>query len=493
MAKQWNIRIDIDRTAAVSLHDQILAALTDRIRSGLLRPGDPLPGTRELSDQLGVNRKTIILAYEELIAQGWLISQAKRGTFVSPELPMFQQEHRISAITQQFSGRLADPAYRLYGRAFPLATSLEDTITDFTDGAPDTRLIPFEDMSSAFRAALLTSARGNRMGYGDPRGLGALRAELATMLRAERGLNATQDTLCVVRGSQMGIYLAAKVLLRPGDGVAMERLSYPPAREAFRACGGVVHSVEQDEYGMVPASVERLCRQHRIRAVYLTPHHQFPTTVTMPIERRMRLLSLADRFDFVIVEDDYDHEFHFSHSPMLPMASVDQAGRVIYIGSLSKILAPGLRIGYVVAPPPVIDRLASAIMLIDRQGNTVTERAAAEMLQNGKLKRHIRRAIKVYEHRCRSAVESVREGLGDMVHVNPPSGGLALWLQFSPPHHVARIAQQALQNHVHVLPGSVFCDDDVDIPAMRLGYGSLNETEFRHGIERLARAVRTAG
>jgi GntR family transcriptional regulator/MocR family aminotransferase len=204
----------------------------------------------------------------------------------------------------------------------------------------------------------------------------------------------------------------------------------------------------------------------------------------------MRLLALAEQFDFVVIEDDYDHEFHFSHSPMLPMASVDQGGRVIYVGSLSKILAPGLRIGYVMAPASVINRLANEIMLIDRQGNTVTERAAALLLQNGKLKRHIRRALKVYEQRCRSAVQTVQELLGDVVRVMPPSGGLALWVQFSQPQNMALLTQLALENNVRILPGSLFCDDGSDVAAMRLGYGSLNEPEFRRGIERLRDAMR---
>lgn len=490
MTKRWDISIDIDRTSSTSLTLQIVAALTDRIRAGLLRAGDALPSTRELAIRLGVNRKTLILAYDELIAQGWLVSHEKRGTFVSPELPVFKQEQRVAAVAQRLSGRLAEPAYTPYGDDRPLMAALGDGSTDFSDGAPDTRLIPFEDLSKAFRVALLESGRGNRMAYGDPRGLSTLRRELATMLRAERGLNADEDTLCVVRGSQMGIYLVAKILVRAGDSVAMERLSYPPARQAFRACGGVVHSVEQDEFGMIPDDLERVCCSHRIRAIYLTPHHQFPTTGTMPIDRRMRLLALAEQFDFVVIEDDYDHEFHFSHNPMLPMASIDQGGRVIYVGSLSKILAPGLRIGYVVAPASVINRLANEIMLIDRQGNTVTEWAAAELLQNGKLKRHIRRALKVYEQRCRSAVQAVQENLGDAVRVTAPSGGLALWIQFSRPQNMELLAQLALENNVRILPGSIFCDDRSDVPAMRLGYGSLNEREFRQGIERLRDALR---
>lgn len=489
MRKPWDISFDLVRTGSTSLNVQIVQAFIERIRSGLLRPGDALPASRELASQLEVNRKTIVLAYEELTAQGWLIAQQKRGTFVSPQLPAVRHEARVSAVAQRLCGRLPEPGYQAYGTQRELEMPAAEGVVDFSDGAPDTRLVPFEDLSRAFRLALLESARGNRLGYGDPRGLQLLRQELAAMLRAERGLNADADTLCLVRGSQMGIYLAAKILVRPGDSVAMERLSYPPAREAFRACGGTIHSVEQDEFGMIPDSLERICHTRRIRAIYLTPHHQFPTTVTMPIDRRMRLLALAEQFDFVIIEDDYDHEFHFSHSPMLPMASVDQGGRVIYIGSLSKILAPGLRVGYVLAPPAIINRLANEIMLVDRQGNTVTERAAAQMMHSGKLTRHIRRALRVYEQRCRLAVEAVQEQLGDIASVSAPSGGLALWVRFNPSFDVAQLARSALAQDIRILPGHLFNDGGAPVSAMRLGYGSLNEQEFRQGIERLGQII----
>ncbi|WP_236873585.1 aminotransferase-like domain-containing protein [Burkholderia sp. PAMC 26561] len=291
---------------------------------------------------------------------------------------------------------------------------------EFTDGVPDTRVIEFNAISAAFRLALIESARGNQMGYADPRGFLALRRQIASMLRHERGLNADENTLCVVRGSQMGIFLAARILVRPGDVVAMETLTYPAARDAFRSCGATVVGIEQDEHGLIPASLEKLCRRHRIKAIYLTPHHQFPTTVTLTADRRLRLLTLAEQFGFVIVEDDYDHEFHFTGSPMLPMASIDRFGKVIYIGSLSKVLAPGLRIGYIVAPASIINRIAYEVTLIDRQGNTVTERAAAALMDNGELKRHIRRALKIYQARRDFLMQLVAERLGQIASFQPP-------------------------------------------------------------------------
>jgi GntR family transcriptional regulator/MocR family aminotransferase len=489
MLRNWEFSIAIDRNSPVSLSLQISQALIEKIRSGLLRPGTSLAGSRELATQLGVNRKTIVAVYDELAAQGWLITEGKRGTFVSPALPVAEMEYKAEEILKHSAGSLPGPDYRPYGIEKQLPAAAKSGFIEFTDGAPDTRVISFEALSRAFRLALIESARSNRLGYGDARGLALLRQTIAAMLRIERGLNADEDTLCIVRGSQMGIYLAARLLVRPGDAVALERLTYPPAREAFRACGASVFNVDQDEHGMVPESLEKICRHHKIRAIYTTPHHQFPTTVTMPVHRRMRLLALAEQFDFVIVEDDYDHEFHFSHNPMLPMASVDRWGKVIYIGSMSKILAPGLRIGYVVAPPSIINRLANEIMLIDRQGNAVTERAVAELMQSGELKRHIRRALKVYEQRCQLATTLVQDKLSPVATVSPPDGGLALWLKLDLSIDMKRFESDAQQARVSVLTGGLFSDDLAPVNAIRLGFGGLDEREMCLGFERIRKVL----
>lgn len=489
MLRNWDFKIAIDRASAVSLNLQIGQAIVAKIRTGLLRPGTSLPGSRELAVQLGVNRKTVVLVYDELVAQGWLTTEGKRGTFVSPDLPEIASHGKSAKLRQAAGGALPGPDYLAYGTEKALPQPARAGVIEFTDGIPDTRVVPFEALSRAFRLALIESARGNRLGYGDPRGLALLRQTLAAMLRLERGLNADEETVCVVRGSQMGIYLAARLLVRPGDTVAFDKLTYPPARDAFRSCGATVVGVDQDEHGMMPASLEKLCRAGRIRAVYITPHHQFPTTVTMPVERRMRLLALAEQFGFVIVEDDYDHEFHFSHNPMLPLASVDRSGKVIYIGSLSKILAPGLRIGYVVAPPGIVNRMANEIMLIDRQGNSVAERAAAELMESGELKRHIRRAVRVYDARCTLASALVDEKLRGYATVSKPDGGLALWLKLDPRIDMKRFEQDAQDARVQILPGRLFSERHAEIHAVRLGFGSLDEREMKQGFERLRTAL----
>jgi GntR family transcriptional regulator/MocR family aminotransferase len=487
MLRPWKLKVDIRRDAGTAIYLQIAQRVIDEIKRGRLVPGTALPGTRELAEDLGINRKTVVLAYDELVAQGWLSAEGKRGTFVSSAIPALDEVFPASAPPV---ARNEVPRYALYGAEMPADVPQTRDMLDFGDGVPDTRLIPYEIISRAFRHALIVSARANRLGYGDPRGTPALREAIVSMVNMERGLNASLQNVCTVRGSQMGVFLAARLLARQGDVVVMEELSYPPAREAFRACGAEVLSVGQDAQGLRMDELEAICRRRRIRAVYVTPHHQFPTTAMMSADRRLKLLMLAEQYDFAIVEDDYDHEFHFSHHPVMPLASLDRWGRVIYVGSLSKVLAPGLRVGYLIAPARVIDRCASEIMLIDRQGNAVTELAAAELLNSGEVRRHVRRTLKTYNERRAVAGELVAKELGWAMRFDLPDGGLALWLRLDERYDIDRLVRDAASLNVRILSGVEFSDSARSIPAIRLGYGSLDQGELAIGIQRFSRALR---
>ncbi len=486
MLRSWNLNLRLKRDSTLSVYLQIAQQIIDEIKRGRLLPSTIMPGTRELADTLKVNRKTVRLAYDELIAQGWLTTEQRRGTFVSAELPSFvPREHANIQVTPTHA-----PEFNAYARHLaPEEDGALDQHIDFNDGIPDTRLIPFEMLSRAFRHALVDSSRANRLGYDDPRGMLILRQAIAAMLNMERGLSIGIENTCIVRGSQMGIFLAARILTRPGDCVVVENLTYPPAREAFRSCGATILSVGLDEHGLDVGALEKLCQQHRVRAIYVTPHHQFPTTVMMTAERRLKLLMLAEQYDFVIVEDDYDHEFHFHHHPVFPLASDDASGRVVYVGSLSKVLAPGLRVGYLVAAKTFIDQCLSEVMLIDRQGNSVTELAVSELMESGEIRRHIRRTLKTYNERRNILIELVRDELGEFVTFEPPVGGLALWLSFNEGINMDALAKTALTEGVRVLPGSTFSDEQNVINGIRLGFGSLNPGELTVGIQRLKRAI----
>jgi len=488
LLRPWPFKIAIRRGARIPVYLQIAYALIEEIRRGRLAPGSALPGTRELAEDMEINRKTVIEAYDELAAQGWVKTDRTRGTFVSSELPTVAEN----------GGRLPPPArhmpehpdFRLVGTAPNLSAFLpEKNLLVFDDGAPDTRQVPVGALARAYRSALTRAAQRNRLGYGDPRGSLALREAVSTMLNIDRGLTTTPDNICLTRGSQMAIYLTTRVLAGPRDPVVMEELSYPPAREAFRAVGAEVLPVGVDESGMRIDELEETCRRRRVRAVYVTPHHHFPTTVLLKPDRRLRLLALAEQFGFAVVEDDYDHEFHFAHQPMLPLASVDPWGKVVYIGSMSKLLTPSLRLGYIAAPKSFIDRIGAEIMMIDRQGDPATELAVAELIADGEIHRHTRKAMRLYAERRLLIAKLLAERFRDQVEFNLPDGGLAIWVKFTEPIDMEALVRAARSKGVQIQPGGAFTVSGRSIRATRLGFASMDAGELDRATRRLRQAV----
>lgn len=490
LRKSMELSIKIDRESRTAQYLQIAMAIIEDIQRGRLSPGVALPSTRDLAEELLVNRKTAMQAYDELIAQGWLASEKGRGTFVSPKLPVAQPAS-FAYRPVNTSGVPEIPDYRLPGQRVQIDTVLpERGVLAFDDGLPDTRLAPVAIYARAYRKSLLGMSRSNRLVYGDPRGSEALRSSVSRMLNADRGLNTTPDTICITRGSQMAIFIAARILTQPGDVVVMETLSYPPARDAFLAHGAKIETVGIDERGMRVDLLERVCRKHRVRCVYLTPHHQFPTTVLLPPERRLRLLTLADQFGFAIIEDDYDHEYHFAHRPMLPLASSDQWGKVAYIGSLSKVFAPGLRSGYIAGAKRLIDRAAEEVLLIDRQGDPAAESAIAELIDTGEMQRHSRKVLQVYESRRAQLAELLTHHFGSSIKFDLPDGGLAFWARFDESIDTAKLVAAGRLNHVRLLSGAAYSMSGELTSGIRLGFASLNSQELEEAVKRTVAASR---
>jgi GntR family transcriptional regulator/MocR family aminotransferase len=345
-------------------------------------------------------------------------------------------------------------------------------------------------LSRAYRSSVQRAFRENLLLYRDPRGSSLLREKVAAMLKSERGLAVTAENIFITRGSQNGIFIAARTLISPGDTVLVESLTYESAVAALGACGARIVSVRLDEDGVDVRDVEQQCRAHSVKAIFLTPHHQFPTTVALRPQRRLRLLELSRQFGFAIIEDDYDHEFHFESQPLLPMASY-ALSRVIYVGSLSKLLLPVLRIGYIAAPKAFIDAVAHTVSLIDAMGNTLTENAAAELIENGELRRHARKVFQVYAARRLAFGRALTEELGDVVHFHMPDGGLAFWLTFPRSADLDRIEAQLPALGVRVADSRSFATSKAAPRGLRIGFASLREDEARVALRTVARAARS--
>ncbi len=462
-----------------TLAARVSSFVVSEIQRGRLCAGQRLPGSRALASALAVERDTVVRAYDELVAEGWLTSRAQAGTFVAAELP-------VKTVRKPKTTRVAVPERAAFARPAMPGLSIESIPKGaiyLGGGVPDVRLVPREALMRAHRRILRTSAR-TRLDYGDPRGEVTLRRALARMLGEERAIAVGEDGVLVTHGSQHAVDLVARVLLRPGDRVVVEDPGYPPIRDTFRLAGATLVPVPVDARGLDVAALARRCEEAPVRLVYLTPHHHYPTMAVMAPERRAALLALAKKHRFAIVEDDYDHEFHFGGRPVLPLASADAHGSVIYVGSLSKMLAPGLRLGFLVPPRELLEDLVRVRFASDRQGDHAKEAAVASLIDDGELTRHVRRARRVYLARREVLVSELRRALGDRVFVEEPSGGLAVWARID--RDVERLRDRALAKGVMFFVGKDFTFDQRPLPFARFGFGSLDEKE-------LVRAVRIVG
>jgi GntR family transcriptional regulator / MocR family aminotransferase len=480
--RAWTLALPVDRDDPAPVVRQIARAIAAHVGAGRLRPGERLPGTRALSRVLDVHRNTVAAAYAELAAEGWVDSAAGRGTFVSAEIPAAPGPRPPPVSAAARAART--PGYDLPpGPPPPRARPRPRGTIDLEGGIPDLRLVPAAEIARAYRRAL---RRPGILGYADPRGQPALRAALGAMLRTTRGLDPDPERLLVARGSQHAITLAARALVRPGDAVAVEALGYPAAWESFRAAGARLVPIPVDEDGLRVDALEAAARRERLRALYLTPHHQYPTTATLPAGRRLALLRLAAAERFAIVEDDFDSEFHYDGRPVLPLAASDPAGVVVYVGTLSKVLAPGLRLGYLHAPLELIACAAEHRRYDDRQGDGALELALAELLEDGEIPQHAWRMRRIYAARREALAVALRAELGEALAFAVPPGGMALWCRAAEGIDVERWAADAEEAGVRFDTARRFAFDGAPRPALRLGFAADAERELREGVRRMA-------
>lgn len=463
------LALDIEKEPHGPLFLAIAEAITRDIMRGRLKPGSRLPGTRALARELGVHRNTVDAAYQELTMQGWLYAQPARGTFVAEDFPDSMVEPVAVSVPVEHA---------------PVRPQLA-----FSDGAPDPKLVPDKALARAYRRALLSPSFRIGADYGDARGTPTLRHALSSYLASDRGVVADPARLLITRGSQMALFLAAKAAIKPGQAIAVEEPGYPLAWAAFRAAGAAVQGVPVDEGGLSVAALEEAkTHDQRITAVYVTPHHQYPTTVTMGAARRLQLLELVERHGLTLIEDDYDHEYRFEGRPVLPLAARAPADLpLIYVGSLSELLSPGIRLGYAMAPEPLLSHMATARAAIDRQGDAPLEAALADMIRNGDLGRHARKARRIYRTRRDVLASALSNHLGEQIIFDSPAGGLALWLQCQNVS-AESWAERAEAAGLALLPGTRFALKCPAPQAFRLGYAALDEAEIVRAVEILAQS-----
>ncbi|HSU41670.1 MAG TPA: PLP-dependent aminotransferase family protein [Polyangiaceae bacterium] len=481
--------IDLDPQDDAPLFVQISSSLARDIARGRLRPGDALPGTRTLAETLGVHRSTVVTAYAELTAQGWVATRPGGATFVAASLPDVKPRRFAPRATKagvaDTTGFELEPAF-VRPQQIP---QLPPGGLYLWGGMPDPRLVPLDLLARAYRRVAQRQGRALFSYSADTYGHEMLRRAIARLATDARGLAATADNVLITRGSQMALDLSARSLIRPGDVVAVEALGYPNAVNVFRRAGAVVVPVRVDQHGIDVNALVALAREKTLRLIYVTPHHQYPTTVTLSATRRLALLDLARREHIAVLEDDYDQEFHYDGRPVLPLASSDPTGNVIYVGTLAKILAPGLRLAFVVAPAPLLARMAAERALIDRQGDAVLECSIAELIDDGDVERHVRRTRRIYRSRRDAFCENLERELGGVIRFRRPPGGMAIWADVAPELDVEAWQECARQRGVYFQIGRQFALDGAPIQSVRFGFAFLDEKESATGIRRLGEAA----
>lgn len=467
MLRPWNLTIEIDKSSSKAIYVQLADSIAADIQSGRLPKGTALPSSRSLANQLKLNRNTVVEAIQLLLSEGWIVSQERRGTFVAQQLPYhfnLQTVEKSQASDHHISQRIL-----------------------FDDGNPDSKIAPIEQLGRAYRQIFKRSARWKMMGYADPRGHIDFREAIATMLNLERNMQIDKNNLCISRGSQMAMYLVAQCLLQKDDYIFVESPGYHAAWKIFENAGAKLIYIPVDAEGLVVEElIPHLKGKHNVKALYLTPHRQYPTTVTLTQIRRSKLIALSNQYGFTIIEDDYDYEFHFEQEPCYPLASHKELKNSIYIGTLSKVVAPALRIGYLTSSDQsLLNKISDLRYIIDIQGDNIMEQAVLELIQDGTIRRHIRKATLHYQKKRDFMVSQLNKHLQDHVDYTYPQGGLAVWLSFKYKIDWPLLFRKLSERSVHI-PHPENYNVGNAYGGLRLGYGSLSEELIEEGIIILA-------
>jgi GntR family transcriptional regulator / MocR family aminotransferase len=469
------IELFVDPAQRRGISNQLFEQVRSAVVSGRLAEGDRLPPTRELAEQLGVSRQTITTVYGQLVAEGYLEGRAGGGTFVcDTTTPAKALRRPVSPLApvEVFEPDLPAPPARA-GYA------------DLRIGQPDPALFPLTE----WRHCIVSSLQQSPANYGDPAGSAELRRSLAHWIGMSRGVDVGPDQLVVTAGAQHAIYLVARVLLRPGDTVAVEDPGYPPIRRLFISLGIRVIAVPVDANGIV---VDRLPAGAKV--VYVTPSHQSPTGVTMSLARRRELLAFAERHGVAIIEDDYDSEYRHTDRPLEPLQRLDRTGRVIYIGTFSKTLAPSIRFGFVALPDSLVDAVVAWRQLADWQPPATTQDAMHRFITSGMLDRHLRKVRRIYRERHNLVIDAAHRWHEAGSIAVPPNNHAGLHLSLRLPNGVTESSVIAdLRRQGIGMSGLAECTHNPSSnDGLLIGFGLTNRGVLPVALEFVGRSLRSA-
>ncbi|MDR6922550.1 PLP-dependent aminotransferase family protein [Chryseobacterium sp. 2987] len=467
MLRPWKLELEIDKKLDKAVYLQIADTIIADIRSARLKAGDALPGSRNLAQLLNINRNTVVEAYQVLINEEWVISKERKGIFVSDVLPVSQRRSSQKESGPEEEKRQDNPM-----------------MINFDDGHPDSKIAPVTELARAYRQIFSRKAKWQMMGYSSEHGDPEFRKSIAQMLNHQRGMNINENEISITRGSQMAMFLTAQALLQPGDQVIIENPGYQPAWKAFEYAGTELLPVAVDHEGIIIENIEKLLTIYKnIKAIYITPHRQYPTTVTLSLARRLQLIALSNKYGFTIIEDDYDNEFHFGYRPILPVSSFPDLNHYVYIGTLSKVVAPALRIGYLVSKDQkLLQRIGDLRKIIDVQGDVIMEQAVLQLIKDGAVKKHIKKATLHYRNKRDFVAGLLEKYIKNSSDFILPDGGLAFWIVPKAKLNWNTVTDLLIERNINIIHPEQYSFDQT-INGFRLSYGSLSEEQLEQSIK----------
>ena len=484
---------DLDREGP--LYSQIYRSIRSAVLRKTLLPKYRLPSTRDLAIELGVSRNTIMQAYDQLLAEGYLEARLGAGTFVAPKIPdegvivRTALQRQVRAPSPDLQEHLSEYAKRVAGPATGGLRPLDSRLRiDFRYGVPNLEDFPADEWRVIAAQRMRRPAKESLI-YADPAGYRPLRDAIVRYVREHRGIICSADDVTVVNGSQQALDIVARALIDPADRVLMENPCYPGARVAFQALGAKIDHIDVDTEGL---DVDRVLRlQHRVKLAYVTPSHQFPTGGVMMLARRLKFLQWAHDSQTFVLEDDYDSEYRYGGRPIEAIQSLDTYGRVVYFGTFSKILAPSLRLGYIISPSALTPTLQRIKSITDRHASLPGQQVLADFIASGEFERHMRRSRTRNDARRQALLKALSQAFGDHVSVQGANAGLhvLLWFKDRPASQIDEIVERAAGRGIGVYSIAPFYVGPLPRAGLLLGYSSLDEVEIIVGVNALARAL----
>lgn len=485
--------IELDTSTASPLYRQLYHCLRTAVTNGQLSPGTRLPSTRDLSDHLGVSRNTVVSAFEELKSEGYLESRVGAGTFVCDNLPEQMTQAFSSSVSNSAPLRLTNTESRTPSLSTTARRVCDQSFTALDDPTPQAAFrqgLPALDEFPIDTWAKLASRRWRflppeKLVYGDPAGYAPLREAIARYLRTSRGVRCEANQVLIVSGIQQAFTLVARVLLDPGDPVLVEDPGFPRMWTAFSSAGAHLHYASVDANGI---SLGDLRSTPSAQIVGITPSHQYPLGMTMPMHRRLALLEWADKHNSWILEDDYDSQFRYSGEPLAALQGLDNTGRVLYTGTFSKILFPALRLGFLVVSPDLVDPFTKMRSTSDRCPPRINQMILTDFITEGHFEQHIRKMRTLYAARQDALLNAIQDELNDVIDIGSSNAGLHLVARLPEGIDDRAVSDHLAEHGIIALPLSFYSNRSLDQGGLLLGYGCVSEEEIYEGVQRMSDA-----